>query len=131
MFFESLLVSTGRRIYSCCFCILFVRSFIWFTFFYISSLFIFMWICLTCFLYMQIYNVSLPRHTGIQVLLMMHYVFGGNTVCYLSCWLVIGIRINPSWGLTIALFIISIFATFTYAVYLLSLIHISEPTRPY
>ena len=87
-------------------------------FFYISSLFIFMWICLTCFLYMQIYNVSLPRHTGIQDLLMMHYVFGGNTICYLSCWLVIGIRINPSWGLTVALFIISIFAAFTYAVYL-------------
>ena len=67
---------------------------------------------------MQIYNVSLPRHTGIQDLLMMHYVFGGNTICYLSCWLVIGIRINPSWGLTVALFIISIFAAFTYAVYL-------------
>ena len=87
-------------------------------FFYISSLFIFMWIWLTCFLYMQIYYVSLPRHTGIQDLLMMHYVFGGNTICYLSCWLVIGIRINPSWGLTVALFIISIFAAFTYAVYL-------------
>ena len=87
-------------------------------FFYISSLFIFMWICLTCFLYMQIYNVSLPHHTGIQDLLMMHYVFGGNTICYLSCWLVIGIRINPSWGLTVALFFISIFAAFTYAVYL-------------
>ena len=49
---------------------------------------------------------------------MMHYVFGENTICYLSCWLVIGIRINPSWGLTVALFIISIFAAFTYAVYL-------------
>ena len=87
-------------------------------FFYISFLFILMWIWLTCVLYMQIYNVSLPRHTGIQDLLMMHYVFGGNTICYLSCWLVIGIRINPSWGLTVALFIISIFAAFTYAVYL-------------
>ena len=46
------------------------------------------------------------------------YTFGGNTICYLSCWLVIGIRINPSWGLTVALFIISIFASSTYAVYL-------------
>ena len=87
-------------------------------FFYISFWFILPWILLTCTLYIQMYNVSLPRHTGIQVLLMMHYVFGGNTVCYLSCWLVIGIRINPSWGLTVALFIISIFAAFTYAVYL-------------
>ena len=87
-------------------------------FFYISFWFILPWILLTCSLYIQMYNVSLPRHTGIQVLLMMHYVFGGNTVCYLSCWLVIGIRINPSWGLTVALFIISIFASSTYAVYL-------------
>ena len=39
-------------------------------------------------------------------------------ICYISCWLVIGIRINPSWGLTIALSIISSFAAFTYAVYL-------------
>ena len=48
----------------------------------------------------------------------MHYVFGGKSACYISCWLVIGIRINPSWGLTVALFIISIFTAFTYAVYL-------------
>ena len=46
------------------------------------------------------------------------YTFGGNTICYISCWLVIGIRINPLWGLTVALSIISIFAAFTYAVYL-------------
>ena len=46
------------------------------------------------------------------------YTFGGNTICYISCWLVIGIRINPLWGLTIALSIISSFAAFTYAVYL-------------
>ena len=58
--------------------------------------------------------------TGVQTcaLPILHYVFGGNTVCYLSCWLVIGIRISPSWGITVALFIISIFAAFTYAVYL-------------
>ena len=54
----------------------------------------------------------------IKAIFCLLYTFGGNTICYISCWLVIGIRINPSWGLTIALFIISIFATFTYVVYL-------------
>ena len=55
---------------------------------------------------------------GIKAIFCLLCTFGGNTICYISCWLVIGIRINPSWGLTIALFIISIFAAFTYAVYL-------------
>ena len=77
-----------------------------------------LWIILECFLYMPSHNVQLPRHNYIGFGLTMHYVFGGNSICYLSCWLVIGIRINPSWGLTVALFIISIFAAFTYAVYL-------------
>ena len=88
-------------------------------FFFISFCFLLMWIGLACILYVPIYNVSLPlRQTSIRVLLTTHYVFGGNTICYISCWFVIGIRINPSWGLTVALFIISIFAAFTYAVYL-------------
>ena len=55
---------------------------------------------------------------GVKAIFCLLYSFGGFTICYISCWLVIGIRINPSWGLTIALFIISIFASFTYAVYL-------------
>ena len=55
---------------------------------------------------------------GVKAIFCLLYSFGGFTICYISCWLVIGIRINPSWGLTIALFIISIFAAFTYAVYL-------------
>ena len=53
-----------------------------------------------------------------KVVICLLYTFGGNTICYISCWLVIGIRINPLWGLTVALSIISIFAAFTYAVYL-------------
>ena len=52
------------------------------------------------------------------VVICLLYTFGGNMICYISCWLVIGIRINPLWGLTVALSIISIFAAFTYAVYL-------------
>ena len=55
---------------------------------------------------------------GIKAIFWLLCTFGGHTICYISCWLVIGIRINPSWGLTVALFIISIFAAFTYAVYL-------------
>ena len=55
---------------------------------------------------------------GIKAIFWLLCTFGGHTICYISCWLVIGIRINPSWGLTIALFIISIFATFTYVVYI-------------
>ena len=55
---------------------------------------------------------------GIKAIFCLVYTFGGKSICYISCWLVIGIRINPSWGLTVALSIISIFAAFTYAVYL-------------
>ena len=54
---------------------------------------------------------------GIEAIFCLLYAFGGNTICYISCWLVIGMRINPSWGLTVALSIISIFGALTYAVY--------------
>ena len=54
---------------------------------------------------------------GIKVIFCLLYAFGGNTICYISFWLVIGMRINPSWGLTVALSIISIFGALTYAVY--------------
>ena len=54
---------------------------------------------------------------GIKAIFCLLYAFGGNTICYISCWLVIGMRINPSWGLTVALSIISIFGALTYAVY--------------
>ena len=54
---------------------------------------------------------------GIKATFCLLYAFGGNTICYISCWLVIGMRINPSWGLTVALSIISIFGALTYAVY--------------
>ena len=81
--------------------------------------FISSWIALACCLYLPLHNVSLlSNHNYIGAGLTVHCVFGGNSICYISCWLVIGIRINPSWGLTVALFIISIFAAFTYAVYL-------------
>ena len=46
------------------------------------------------------------------------YGFGGNAISSISCWCLIGIIINPSWGLTVILSVISIFAAFTYAVYL-------------
>ena len=82
-------------------------------FFFISS-----WITLACFLFLPLHSVSLSNHNFIGAGLTVHCVFGGNSICYISCWFVIGIRINPSWGLTVALFIISIFAAFTYAVYL-------------
>ena len=54
---------------------------------------------------------------GIKAIFCLLYAFGGHTICYISCWLVIGMRINPSWGLTVALSIISIFGALTYAVY--------------
>lgn len=84
---------------------------------FLNVSFILAWIGIACLLYMPTHNVSLSHHNYIRAGLTMHCVFGGNSICYISCWLVIGIRINPSWGLTVALFIISIFAAFTYAVY--------------
>ena len=88
------------------------------SFYYFCFSSISMWIGLACFLYVPIHKVSLSHHNYIGAGLTTHCVFGGYSICYISCWLVIGIRINPSWGLTVALFIISIFAAFTYAVYL-------------
>ena len=61
---------------------------------------------------------SCRGYRNANVVICLLYGFGGNMTCYISCWLVIGIRINPLWGLTIALSIISSFAAFTYAVYL-------------
>ena len=43
---------------------------------------------------------------------------GANPISYIFCWLIIGIRINPAWGLTIAFFIISVSAAVTYARYI-------------
>ena len=45
-------------------------------------------------------------------------IFGGHTISYIFCWIVNGMRINPTWGLTIALLVISLFAAVTYATYL-------------
>ena len=64
------------------------------------------------------YSIFYDDGKGTGMFLTTVYVHGGCSICYISCWVVIGIRINPSWGLTVALFIISTFAAFTYAVYL-------------
>ena len=45
-------------------------------------------------------------------------IFGGHAISYIFCWIVTGIRINPTWGLTIALLVSSVFASVTYAKYL-------------
>ena len=113
MFFESLLVSTGRSIYSCCFCILFVRSFIWFTFFlYFFFVHIYVDLSNMLFVYANLQRIITPSYGYTRPI--------NDALCIWRKYdmLVIGIRINPSWGLTVALFFISIFAAFTYAVYL-------------
>ena len=45
-------------------------------------------------------------------------VMCSNVTSYLFCWLMIGIMINPTWGLTVALLVCSIFAALVYVVYL-------------
>ena len=67
----------------------------------------------------HIYRIlsSYRGYRNANVVICLLYAFGGNMICYISCWLVIGMRINPSWGLTVALSIISIFGALTYAVY--------------
>lgn len=45
-------------------------------------------------------------------------IHGANTISYLFCWLIIGTRINLTWGLTIALLVICVSAALTYAIYL-------------
>ena len=39
------------------------------------------------------------------------------TTSFCSCWMLIGIMLNPTWGLTVTLMICFTFASFTYAVY--------------
>ncbi|XP_022801853.1 uncharacterized protein LOC111339455 [Stylophora pistillata] len=39
------------------------------------------------------------------------------TTSFCSCWMLIGIMLNPTWGLTVTLVICFTFASFTYAVY--------------
>ena len=40
-----------------------------------------------------------------------------TNICFCSCWMLIGIMLNPTWGLTVTLIICFTFASFTYAVY--------------
>ena len=94
----------------------YVLAFYFSPFFSLTLFFIMTWTGIESF-YASMHPLSFSYVKRGQAIIRL-YTFGGNTICYLSCWLVIGIRINPSWGLTVALFIISIFAAFTYAVYL-------------
>lgn len=50
-------------------------------------------------------------------LLFLLKMYGGHAISYIFCWIIIGIRINPTWGLTIALLVFSCFASVTYAKY--------------
>ena len=80
----------------------------------------------TVFATMMFFHTSMHRLSlsyvnckrDIKAIICLLYTPGGNTICYIGCWLVIGIRINPLWGLTVAFSIISIFGALTYAVYL-------------
>ena len=94
----------------------YVLAFYFSPFFSLTLFFIMTWTGIESF-YASMHPLSFSYVKRGQAIIRL-YTFGGNTICYLSCWLVIGIRINPSWGLTVALFIISIFASSTYAVYL-------------
>ena len=40
-----------------------------------------------------------------------------TNICFCSCWMLIGIMLNPTWGLTVTLIICFTFASFTYAVH--------------
>ena len=45
-------------------------------------------------------------------------ICGGHAISYICLWLIIGIRVNPTWGLTIALLVVSVSSAVTYAKYL-------------
>ena len=45
-------------------------------------------------------------------------ICGGHVISYICLWLIIGIRVNPTWGLTIALLVVSVSSAVTYAKYL-------------
>ena len=91
-------------------------------FFFVSLASVIIWaVSQTFSFYTSMHRLSFSYvnyRRGVKAIFCLLYTFGGSTICCISWWLVIGIRINPSWGLTIALSIISIFGAFTYAVYL-------------
>ena len=64
------------------------------------------------------YLSSSYDHRKLILAIFCLYGFGGNAISSISCWCLIGIIINPSWGLTVVLSVISISAALTYAVYL-------------
>ena len=85
-----------------------------------------------CIYYWAYYKLKYLEFTIILLLLIsftaLEYFipmfWGANAISYIFCWLIIGIRINPTWGLTITLCVISVSAAVTYAAYLyLELIH--------
>ena len=55
---------------------------------------------------------------GDSKLLFLLKIYGGHAISYILCWIIIGIRINPTWGLTIALLVFSFSASVTYAKYI-------------
>jgi len=60
----------------------------------------------------------LNANTNVKWYSCLVIVTSANVTSYLFCWQMIGIMINPTWGLTVALLVCSMFAALVYAVYL-------------
>ena len=86
--------------------------------FFTTLVFISFYTVLNSVIYVLKYLSTSYDHRNRILAIFCLYGFGGNAISSISCWCLIGIIINPSWGLTVVLSVISIFAAFTYALYL-------------
>ena len=71
-------------------------------------------------IFLQSVGVFFYRRVNIGDVSTYSFVYGttcASVTSYCSCWMLIGIMLNPTWGLTVTLIICFTCAAFTYAVY--------------
>ena len=72
-----------------------------------------------CLIFFQSILVFLWRKTVLhnEKCCSVRFTICGSVTSYLASWLIIGIMINPTWGLTVTLLLVFFLAAFTFAMY--------------
>lgn len=73
-----------------------------------------------CIIFFSAFESFFYKWTGFKFPIpsLLSLLLATNVTSYTCCWMVIGLKINPTWGLTVVLFVISFSAAVTYATYL-------------
>ena len=67
---------------------------------------------------LKCYDNSIPKGKRRSYFCLPIVVISATVISYHFCWLIIGIMLNPTWGLTVALLVSVILVSFVYSVYL-------------